>query len=133
MVILRNKKKEILITKEYRHGARKVIYGLPGGIIEKKDTPLQTIKRELYEETGIIAKKWKFFHKFLRHCSYNCGVDHVYIADFFDKKSILLNEIEELKWFSIKKVKKMIADNLFINSGVGFSLSKYILAQNKIK
>lgn len=127
MAIIENSKNEILITKEYRHGVGKEIFGLPGGIIDNNETPMQTIKRELWEETGIICNKWKYFHKFVRHCSYGCGLDYVYLANFKIKNKKKNSEISRYFWIGKKKLKEMIIKNKFINSGVGFSLSKYLL------
>lgn len=52
MVVV-NEAKEVLITQQYRHGASKILYELPCGTVDKKDnSPLETAKRELLEETG---------------------------------------------------------------------------------
>lgn len=55
MVVL-DRKKRILITQQYRHGAMKIISELPCGTVEKKDkNPLAAAKRELMEETGYVG------------------------------------------------------------------------------
>lgn len=44
---------EVLTLREYRHGAARVVRGLPAGMIEKHDpSPTQAAHRELAEETG---------------------------------------------------------------------------------
>jgi NTP pyrophosphohydrolases including oxidative damage repair enzymes len=49
--------KEIVLAREYRHGAGEIVLGLPGGIVENSDTDtLATIQRELREETGYTGK-----------------------------------------------------------------------------
>lgn len=44
---------QIVLVREYRHGARQILLGLPGGAVEGSDRdPLEAIQRELCEETG---------------------------------------------------------------------------------
>lgn len=52
MVVV-DSKHRILVTRQYRHGVRRVISELPCGTFETKDkNPLVAAKRELMEETG---------------------------------------------------------------------------------
>ena len=44
---------EVLLVREYRHGARKVVDGLPGGVVDSTDASAAiAARRELVEETG---------------------------------------------------------------------------------
>jgi 8-oxo-dGTP pyrophosphatase MutT (NUDIX family) len=43
---------EIVMVRQYRHGARKVTLEIPGGIIDPDETPAEAAARELLEETG---------------------------------------------------------------------------------
>jgi 8-oxo-dGTP pyrophosphatase MutT (NUDIX family) len=43
---------EVILIKQYRHGVGKVIWELPGGVVDAGETPLQAAHRELQEETG---------------------------------------------------------------------------------
>jgi ADP-ribose pyrophosphatase len=44
---------QVVLVREYRHGVREVLTGLPGGVVEGKDESLcAAIQRELREETG---------------------------------------------------------------------------------
>ncbi len=52
MVVINNKN-QILITKQYRHGARDIFVELPCGTQDVEDgSPLKAARRELLEETG---------------------------------------------------------------------------------
>src|ERR1041385_4356985 len=43
----------VVLVREYRHGAGRLVSGLPSGIIEKTDpVPLEAARREMQEETG---------------------------------------------------------------------------------
>jgi ADP-ribose pyrophosphatase len=47
---------EVVLERQYRHGAQKVILELPGGTMDAEDeTPMQAARRELLEETGYAS------------------------------------------------------------------------------
>jgi ADP-ribose pyrophosphatase len=49
----------IVMERQYRHAAEQFLWELPAGKIEEGEEPLAAAKRELVEETGYCAKKWK--------------------------------------------------------------------------
>jgi ADP-ribose pyrophosphatase len=49
----------IVVERQYRHAANQFLWELPAGKIEPGEDPLPAAQRELEEETGYRAKKWK--------------------------------------------------------------------------
>jgi ADP-ribose pyrophosphatase len=49
----------ILLEHQYRYAAQEYLWELPAGRIDPGETPLAGAKRELIEETGYRAKRWK--------------------------------------------------------------------------
>ena len=49
----------VLLERQYRYAARDYLWELPAGRIDPGEEPLAGAKRELIEETGYRAKKWK--------------------------------------------------------------------------
>lgn len=49
----------IVIERQYRHAARQYLWELPAGKLEPDEDPLAGAQRELQEETGYRAEKWK--------------------------------------------------------------------------
>jgi ADP-ribose pyrophosphatase len=49
----------IVIERQYRHAANQYLWELPAGKIDAGEEALAGAKRELAEETGYAAKKWK--------------------------------------------------------------------------
>lgn len=70
---------KITLIKQFRYPINQVILEAPAGIMDPNETPLESAKRELAEETGLRANKWtslggayptpgfcdEFFHFFL--------------------------------------------------------------------
>ena len=55
-VIALTKQQEMVLVRQYRHGAQKVILELPGGAMDAEDqSPMQAARRELLEETGFAS------------------------------------------------------------------------------
>ncbi len=49
----------IVIERQYRHAANQYLWELPAGKLDAGESPLDGAKRELEEETGYKARKWK--------------------------------------------------------------------------
>jgi ADP-ribose pyrophosphatase len=49
----------ILLERQYRHAAHSMMWELPAGRIDDGETALTAAKRELLEETGYSARRWK--------------------------------------------------------------------------
>ncbi|MFH1487880.1 MAG: NUDIX hydrolase [Pseudomonadota bacterium] len=48
---------QVVLIRQYRHGIRRVTLEIPGGIVERGDTPEEAARRELMEETGYQASE----------------------------------------------------------------------------
>lgn len=54
----------ILLERQYRHAANDYLWELPAGRIDSGEQELEAAKRELLEETGYTASKWRRILKF---------------------------------------------------------------------
>tara|TARA_B110000037_G_C17109736_1_gene501347 strand:+ start:1503 stop:2015 length:513 start_codon:yes stop_codon:yes gene_type:complete len=128
MVMLENDKGQILLLNEYRRGINKKTLGLPGGHIEFNEKPIFTIKRELLEETGYIAKEWKLLLKYTRHGTYHCGNDYIFKARLIknptNKKK---NENLPKKWVDKKMMLSMLRNKKFETAGIIAVISFFLL------
>ncbi|MCX6078569.1 MAG: NUDIX hydrolase [Chloroflexi bacterium] len=52
------KQQEVILIQQYRHGAGRVIWEFPGGVVDQDESPLQAAKRELLEESGYSSATW---------------------------------------------------------------------------
>ena len=54
----------VLLERQYRHAANSYLWELPAGRIDPGEKELAAAKRELLEETGYTAARWKRILKF---------------------------------------------------------------------
>jgi 8-oxo-dGTP pyrophosphatase MutT (NUDIX family) len=54
-VVAISKDNKLVLIQQFRYGENALTLEIPGGMIDKDDTPLETAKRELEEETGFTA------------------------------------------------------------------------------
>lgn len=58
-VLALTKEQEVVLIRQYRHGAQKVIVELPGGTMDREDeSPIAGARRELLEETGYTSDRF---------------------------------------------------------------------------
>jgi len=57
-VVALTKDDKVYLVKEYHYAQNETTYEVPSGGIDKDETPLESAKRELKEETGLTANKW---------------------------------------------------------------------------
>ncbi len=64
VVLAVDKDTRVLLERQYRHAAGRFLYELPAGRIDDGENALAAGKRELLEETGYSARKWKRILRF---------------------------------------------------------------------
>ncbi|HET7891297.1 MAG TPA: NUDIX hydrolase [Candidatus Sulfotelmatobacter sp.] len=70
----------VLLERQYRHAATQFLWELPAGRIDPGESELQAAKRELLEETGYTATKWKRILKFYASPGFVAETMAVFIA-----------------------------------------------------
>lgn len=71
----------VLIERQFRHAAQQYLYEVPAGKMEEGEDHLAAAKRELLEETGYQAAKWKKLTKYFASPGFLGEWMQVYVAE----------------------------------------------------
>lgn len=87
----------VILIRQFRKAFEDVILEIPAGKIEDTDKdPLDTIKRELREETGYTAKKWVHLSSIKPSVGYTTEVIHLFLAADLEKGETDMDENEAI-------------------------------------
>lgn len=70
----------VLMVRQYRHAAQQYLWELPAGRNDKGEAGLAAAKRELWEETGYSAAKWRRILKFYASPGFLAETMSIYLA-----------------------------------------------------
>ena len=124
VMIAVDKKGRVLLVRQYRLPADQYLWELPAGTVDPGEKVARTAKRELIEETGLRAKKWKKLVSFYPSPGYGSEKMTIFLAtDLKQGESHPMDdESIETRWFTKKQVTEMIRSNRIVDAKtmVGF-------------
>jgi ADP-ribose pyrophosphatase len=105
-----DEKGRILLVRQYRLPARQYLWELPAGRVDEGESVLQAAKRELLEETGYRAKKWKKIAEFFASPGFLAEKMTIYLATELTAGEAKPMEDEriETRWFTRRELQEMI-------------------------
>jgi ADP-ribose pyrophosphatase len=106
-------KNRVLLVRQYRLPADQYLWELPAGKIDEGENALQAARRELIEETGLRAKKWKKLAFFYPSPGYVGETMTIYLATELTEGAAKPMEDEriETRWFGKKELQDLIRAN----------------------
>src|SRR4029077_19135676 len=109
VMLARDSRRRILLVKQFRLPARREMWELPAGRLNPGETPLQAARRELTEETGYRAKRWKRLLAFYPTPGYCSERMTVFLAEGLTPGPTNFDEDEsiETRWFTWDEILRM--------------------------
>ena len=103
-------RKRVLLVRQYRLPARQALWELPAGRLDPGQTPLKAARRELQEETGYLAKKWKKLVSFYPSPGFLAERMTIFVATDLTagEPHNMEDERIETRWFTRKELETMI-------------------------
>ena len=87
-----------------------------GGGVEKGETPIEAVTRELLEEVGITClNKPKLFNIYLNNREKRDDYVALYIVEEFTQETVISPEIKAVEWFEISNLPQDISPATKLN------------------
>ena len=122
----------IIMEKQFRYALNDYLLEIPAGKLDAGEDPLVCAKRELEEETGIIASEWSSLGTIATSPGFCNEVIHLYVAKGLSKGEIHWDEDEyvEVERYTFDELLQRIKEERIKDSK---TLSALLLAMPYIK
>ncbi|MEK7583735.1 MAG: NUDIX domain-containing protein [Patescibacteria group bacterium] len=99
----------LMIRNSYGRGH----WTLPGGRVKRKEPPLDAVKREIKEETGITIDQYHLVVTYKHVKEYKRDTVSCFAADTdTDQFKIDPSEVKEARWFPVRELPDFISPNI---------------------
>jgi ADP-ribose pyrophosphatase len=113
-----DEKGRVLLVRQFRLPARRYLWELPAGRLDEGETPLQAARRELLEETGFRARRWKKLAAFYPSPGYVSEKMTLFLASDLTAGDAAPMEDEriEMRWFTRKELDERLRRGKFLDA-----------------
>ncbi len=122
---------EMVLIRQYRHGAAKVSYELPAGVHDNpNETLLDAARRELLEETGFGGGEWRELMRLSANPALQTNITHTFLAEGVEEVgSQHLDSTEEISVHLLRpdKVKTIIDEGEMLQALHAAPILKYLM------
>jgi len=125
---------QVIMVRQYKHGAGEVLLELPGGVVDQTDESYEAAaRRELLEETGYASDQWTKLAVIYDDPTKNTNHFHLYLAlNAYPTSAQKLDETENILVEKIR-LAQVKAKALTGEITVANSLAIILLALEKLK
>jgi ADP-ribose pyrophosphatase len=101
---------QVLLVRQYRHAAQRYLWELCAGRIDEGESELVAAKRELLEETGYAAARWKRILRFWASPGFVAETMSIYLAKGLRAGTAQPEEDEviEIRFFPLSAAVRMV-------------------------
>ena len=123
----------IVMERQYRHAANQFLWELPAGKLDAGETPLAGAQRELAEETGYRAKKWRPLVEYYASPGFLVESMNVFLAEGLEPGETHLEADEEieLRLVKLSAVLKLIEKGAILDGKTMTSVLLYARLQGR--
>jgi ADP-ribose pyrophosphatase len=122
-----DEKGRILLVRQYRLPARQYLWELPAGRVDEGESLLKAAKRELREETGYRAKKWKKIAEFFPSPGFLAEKMTIFLATelLAGEAKPMEDERIETRWFTRRELQEWMQAGKIKDAKTMIGLCRY--------
>lgn len=120
---------KFVFIKQYRHSVKKWLYEIPGGAIEKSEDKETAARRELEEETGIVAGEMVSLGSFYPAAGSSNGECFLYYTECISRGE---QHLEPLEYATVELLDQEIIESLISNGEILHSMAMVALLKYKV-
>ncbi len=110
-------KDQFVLVRQFRTAVQKTIWEFPAGTLERGETPLACAKREIIEETGFKANRWRKIGSFYPAPGISTEFMHIFLASGLSAADMSLDcdEFIERKIVSFSRLQNLIRNGKIVD------------------
>lgn len=108
-----NPQGQLLLEQEYRLPVNQVVYQIPGGLVDTGEDPADSMRRELREETGLLAGELHYLGSFWNNPASSDGYCHLFLCRDYQAGGVTQHDNAEFiawNWYDLDWAKARVAD-----------------------
>ena len=127
VILAINNSQKVCMLKQWRHAIGQSIWELPAGCLEPGEPPMNTAKRELEEEAGVVANQWSELGTIVPSPGFSNEVLYLFKATDIHPGHQLLDDAEQLEvhWIDLATVQSMASNGQIIDAKTLAALLRY--------
>ena len=113
-----DKRGYVCLLRQYRYSIKDWIWEIPAGLIDRNEEPLNTAKRELREEAGLVAEEWKSLGSILPtpgFCNEKIFLYEARTIRFVGSYPEAVDQIE-IHWVTLSEALDMAVNNQIVDA-----------------
>ena len=133
-VIAITKEGEFVMIRQYRHGLGETRYELSAGVCEEGEDPMESARRELYEETGYGGGEWQLWMTVSPNPSTSTNLTYSFLATDVERISTQHLEATEditVHLLSEAEVRALLENDEIRQALMAAPLWKYFASKGK--
>lgn len=120
----------VVLVRQWRHPAGRALWELPAGTRDKHGEAIEaTARRELAEETGVTAGRWRFLGHAALAPGYSTEEMHFFAASDLERSNPeeAADELIEVGWFSRHEVAGLVrSGDVDVKTVAGLTLAGWL-------
>ncbi len=103
-MLVTDEKGRVLLVRQSRAAAQEELWEIPAGTMEPGEAPLDTARRELFEETGLVGEEWRYLGAFWPTPGYASEKIHLFWVPRVSGTLRAQSEIAEVRFFPVEEI-----------------------------